>query len=427
MAIHNTQIGKYRFVCGLFWQSLSRPRELVKEAAGLAKKIDCDLMVLRKDHTTAQAGFAHARDGARPKTYSLAATVSETLLREGVHYDGEVQPVHNWLGAFKLPDGMWAYFAVRDANFLPNGDFAGTKQEVTERLLGDYALGGWNVVIGDEELAEHGFHNFIAKPIETLIPRKKSGQFKVHKALALRPISKKIPWPPVIAVSLVLVIGVAMAAYWQHKKKEEEERQRAFEEAVRKMQGKAKAPEPFVPPPWRTKPVPQVVTKACVDKLVHVTAGGWHLDKYTCTATQIDYSWIRQESTVALLKAKVPDALVEINGNKASHSIRLQLPADKDDALLKSTELLEQLISSLQLLGISSRFGKIPPPAQHPSSAGGKNESPPPEWQTYSFVVDAGGVPPNELVTVLDLPGVRIEQLAYHGGTWLIEGVIYAK
>ena len=150
MATHITQIGKHKFICGLFWQSLSRPRELVKEATELARKIDSDLMVLRKDHATAQAGFAQTRDGARKMVYSLGAAVSKTLALEGANYDGQTQPAHNWLGAFKLPDGMWAYFAVRDANFLPNGDFAGTKEEVIERLHGDYGLGGWNVVIGGQ-------------------------------------------------------------------------------------------------------------------------------------------------------------------------------------------------------------------------------------------------------------------------------------
>src|SRR5687768_9872945 len=125
MALHITQIDKHKFVCGLFWQALSRPRELVKEAKDLARKIDSDLMVLRIDHTAAQAGFAHSRDGIRKGAYSLAAVISKTLAVEGAYYDGERQPVHNWLGAFKLGDGKWAYFAVRDASFLPNGDFAG--------------------------------------------------------------------------------------------------------------------------------------------------------------------------------------------------------------------------------------------------------------------------------------------------------------
>jgi len=131
-------------------------------------------MIIRKDHATAQAGYAHTRDGANGVMYSLGAVISKTLAKEGAFYDGQKQPAHNWLGAFKLPDGMWAYFAVRDANFLPSGDFAGSKEEVLDRLHGDYGLGGWNVVVGDAELEDYGFHNFNSKTIEELIPHKKT-------------------------------------------------------------------------------------------------------------------------------------------------------------------------------------------------------------------------------------------------------------
>jgi hypothetical protein len=425
MAIHHIQIGKNRFVCGLFWQSLSRPRELHKEAAGLAKRIDCDLMVLRKNQTTAQAGFAHSRDGARPNACSLAAAVSETLAREGARYDGELQEVHNWLGAFKLPDGMWAYFAVRDANFLPNGDFAGTQEEVLDRLLGDYALGGWNVVIGDADLAGHGFHNFIAKPIETLIPHKKNGQAKVTRALGLRPVQKKIPWRALAAASLALAIGAAGAGYWYQKKQAEQERRRLLEEAARQAQG-LPAFKPAVPHPWRTKPVPAALAQACVDKLTSMSAGGWQLDSYTCSATQASYSWVRNLSTVDFLKAHVPDALVEINGNRALQSVPLQLPAERDEALLASAQLLEPLMSRLQLLGLALQFKKEPPPPA-PPAGDGRNAIAPPEWQTYTFVVNGGGLAPGDLAALFALPGVRIEKLAYQGGSWTVEGVIYAK
>lgn len=427
MAIHNIQIGKNRFVCGLFWQSLSRPRELLKEAAGLAKRIDCDLMVLRKNQTTAQAGFAHSRDGARPNACSLAAAVSETLALEGARYDGELQEVHNWLGAFKLPDGKWAYFAVRDANFLPNGDFAGTQEEVLDRLLGDYALGGWNVVIGDADLAGHGFHNFIAKPIETLIPHKKNGQVRVARTLMLRPVQKKVPWRMLGAASLALAIGAAAAGYAYQRKQAEAERLRRIEEAARQAQGKPVKKAPL-PHPWRTKPVPVALAQACVDKLTRVSAGGWHLDNYTCSASRASYSWVRDLSTVDFLKAHVPDALVEMNGNRALQTVPLQLPADLDETLLGSAQLIEPLISRLQMLGVGLQFKKEPAPAPPPPSSGDdKNAVPLPDWQTYSFVVNGGGLPPGELAAIFDLPGVRIEKLAYQGGSWTVEGVIYAK
>ena len=42
---HIVQIGRQRYVCGLFWQSLSRRHELAREGIELAKKLNFDLIV----------------------------------------------------------------------------------------------------------------------------------------------------------------------------------------------------------------------------------------------------------------------------------------------------------------------------------------------------------------------------------------------
>jgi hypothetical protein len=56
-----------------------------------------------------------------------------------------------------------------------------------------------------------------------------------------------------------------------------------------------------------------------------------------------------------------------------------------------------------------------------------KAEPPKPDWKTYSFALEAGGVPPADIATILSEPGVRVEKLIYRGGAWTIEGVMYAK
>ena len=420
MAIYITQIDKHKFVCGLFWQSLSRPRELVKEATDLARKIDSDLMILRMDQSTAQAGFAQSREGARRGMFSLGAVVSKTLALEGAYYDGEQQPVHNWLGAFKLPDGKWAYFAVRDANFLPNGDFAGTKEEVLERLHGDYGLGGWNVVIGDDELADYGFHNFNAKRIETLLPHRKDGSIRTHRWWGLRQLHAKKPWWP-FAVGAAVAVAVGGAALWQQyqRKQEELERERAIEAARQKMLGNA-GPS-ALPPPWGGKPLPTLSAQACVDQLSYMTPGGWQLDDYTCYADRVTYTWSRHHSTVAYLLAQVPGASVDLSGNKATYSERLNLGQAKAEALLGSKELLEPIISKLQLMGIAPKITQLQ------TQGNGGNGVPAPEWQEFSFALNTRGLPPVTIAALLEQPGVRIDKLTYRGGEWSIDGVMYAK
>ncbi|MGH8808337.1 MAG: type 4b pilus protein PilO2 [Noviherbaspirillum sp.] len=430
MAIHIIQIEKYRFACGLFWQSLSRPRDLRKEAAELARKIVFDLMVLRTDHTTAQAGFAHTRDGVRPNVFSLGAAVSKTMALEGAYYDGQQQPVHNWLGAFKLPDGMWAYFAVRDGNFLPNGDFAGTREQVLERLYSDYGLGGWNVVIGDAELESYGFHNFNAKRIQELIHRKKNGEIRPHRWWGLRQV--KVNHARRLAVAggvAMLCAGVVGGGLWhQHQKKlEEQERERAIE-AARKALGPG-ATVSALGHPWAAKSLPQAVAQACTESLSHIAPGGWVLESYTCTADTATYSWTRNESNVNFLLAIVPDAAIDMSGDKANWSQRIVSGRGADEPLLPEKQLVESMLGRMQMLKLSPKIAKVqaPPPPQNAFPGVGSQSPPPPEWRSLTFSVGTGGLAPADVATVLELPGVRIDKLIFRGGSWSIEGVMYAK
>jgi hypothetical protein len=429
MSLHIVQIEKHRFVCGLFWQSLSRPRELKKEAIGLARKIDFDLMVLRRDQTTAQAGFAQSRDGARRMMFSLAAAVSKTLAIEGAYYDGQQQRVHNWLGAFKLPDGKWAYFAVRDANFLPNGDFAGTKEEVLERLHGDYGLGGWNVVIGDAELEEYGFHNFNAKRIQDVLPRTRKGQLQPHAWWGLRPVTTKIFWrAAAVAATLALVVGVGGSLAWQtyQQHKMEAERARALEAERQRMQGKA-GPS-ALPHPWASVPAPTLVAQACLERFTNLTAGGWSLQEFVCSPSQATYAWLRQGSTIDYLLAGVPGAVVELTGDRATYSESFSLGGGDNEALLEPRALMQVVVSQLQLLGIAPRIAKALPPPRPAALPGTPGSEPPqPDWQTFSFSLSAGGMPAMELATILSQPGIRIEKLIHRNGAWSIEGAMYAK
>ncbi len=422
MALHITQIEKHKFVCGLFWQSLSRPRELIKEAADLGRKIESDLMVIRMDHSTAQAGFAQSKEGVRKGMFSLAAIVSKTLALEGAFYDGEQQPVHNWLGAFELPDGMWAYFAVRDANFLPNGDFAGSKQEVIERLQSDYGLGGWNVIIGESELADLGFHNFNVRDIKSFIPQRKDGAIRVHSWWGLRQIDGTPHWVKALAAATV-VCGVMAGGmygfrYYQHKQ-EEEARDRAIELARQNMLREQSAASR----PWANRPQPTALVKTCQSQFTHMTAGGWQLDSYTCNADQQAYAWSRGQSTVAMLHEQVPQAQVDASGEKATYAKSWKLAGGHNDSLQASAGLLEQIVSPLQLMGLSAKIAELDPRKAQPNPAAQWR----PNWKSFSFSLNARGVEPELIAAILNRPGVRVDKLTYRGSEWLMEGTIYAN
>ncbi|WP_028100972.1 type 4b pilus protein PilO2 [Pseudoduganella violaceinigra] len=416
MGIHIIQIDKARFVCGLFWQSLSRPRELQREAMELGRKIGSDLMVVRRDQSTAQAGYAQSSEGAARTLYSLGAAVSKTVAMEGAYYDGMLQPVHNWLAALQLPDGKWAYFAVRDANFLPNGDFAGSKEEVLERLYGDYALGGWNVVIGDESLAGQGFHNFNVRRIESLLPQRKDGSLRVYRWWRLRPIAAHSApgWRLAAAVALA-VGGGGVFLSWQHW-----QAKRQAEQAL--LAQRAAAPRP-APRPWAEQPLPSAAMHACFNRLDHLTPGGWRLDEFACMGGNYRYAWSRSAATVATLRAEVPQAVIDPGGEKATLAGPLAglAPARGED-LLAAPQAVEPLMAQMQSLGLSMRLNKRALPAL-PAAPGAAA----PDWQAFGFQLEAQGVAPQQLAAMLERPGVRLEKITYRGMAWLLEGVIYAK
>lgn len=424
MSTYITQIGKRKFVCGLFWQSLSRPRELLKEAHDLAKKIDFDLLVLRKDYATAQAGFAHALDGARGPVYSLAVAVAHALAQQHSEFEVDGQPAHNWLAAFALPDGMWAYFAVRDANFLPNGDFAGTREEVFDRLRGDYGLGGWNLVLGDAELEMYGFHHFVEKRIVDILGHK-GGQIRVQRQWALRPLASGLTKRGRLMLAAGILTGVAAGLGWFAYQSRQERADQAKALILARMRLQSTDKIVPAPHPWAEEPSPLAFAEACRAQSPDLAAAGWQLEQYQCTAQTVEYTWTRQDSTVALLQSQVGAAVPDITNDRASHSVALPALATRDDKLLPYQTLMGPIVARLQMLRLSMNITAMPPPPTDQASR--PQGTALPNWRTYHYVIKSTQWQPSMLAALLEQPGIRFSKLTYQRNVWTIEGSIYAK
>ena len=427
MTAHVIQIGKHRFAGGLFWQSLSRPRELRKEAAELGRRLKFDLLVLRQDHGTAQAAFANTSDGVKGGMLALGAVVSKAVAAEGAYYDGRQQPAPSWLGALRLPDGRWAYFAVREQNFLPTGDFVGTKAEVVERLSSDYALGGWNVVFADEELREIGFHNFVAKGIEDFFPRKRNGDIRVHRWWAMQPLAPQRRL--MLAAAAAVALAVAGCGWTIYQRHESERAMASAMAAARKATGNGPALPP--PHPWPTQALPIDFVQACVSKFQHLSPGGWPLEGFECGPTLATHAWKRGDSIVSQLLETVPDAAVDIGGNQARLAQPLGAPASRRDEVLQpAREVLASVASGLQWRGLAPQIAAVPHPraaAPQGPAALGHRPAAAPDWQTFRLGVKTQGMPPQAVLAALDRPGVRLTKLSFNREDWSIEGVIYAK
>lgn len=417
-----------KYVCGLFWQSLSQPRELKAEAVELARRLNFDLLVLRKDLGVAQAGFASTREGAHKGMLSLGALVASTIAVKGFQLDGRQQPAGSWLGAFRLDGERWAYFAVRDESFLPSGDFAGTRAEVLERLYADYGLGGWNAVFGDPELAEHGFHHFNPARLDEILPQSQGRRLWLASAWELVPVERSRRQMLVAGGAGVLAVAIGASIVWHRQRAAEERlaRERALQTAQQRLAAEQASQVP--PPPWLDRPTPSDLARACIERLDKLSPGGWRLDEYTCSETQRSYAWSRADSNVAYLLEHAPAATVELGAEKARLAEPLSVKAAPNEEALPATRLLPDLAARIQKLGLRVAVKAPATPAPPPSLPGVRQLAPPaPDWRAYAFSLQSQGLPLAELAAALSQPAVRVKTMTYRQGEWFVEGVAYAK
>lgn len=428
MSTQILQIGRHRFVSGLFWQSLSRRRELRKEALELARKLQFDLLLVRIERDHAEAGFANLADGIQPGMLSLATMVSSAIVRQGAMYDGRQQPAPNWIGAFKVPDGRWAYFAVRDNLFLPNGDWIGTRDEVFERLFADYALGGWNVVIGDEELEPLGFHNFYRRSLDELMPRR-NGKPYVYRWWALGRARRSLR-APLAAAALAVLVCAGAVGYMKYREHQQALAFARMAEAQRKIVTAAQKQTVAAVHPWASEPLPSALAARCLERFGEFAPGGWQLSRYECSNAVASYVWDRRDSTIAFLLSQIPHAQVDGTGDHAAWHVSLAVTPAGDDALLPESRVRERLFDAFQSLSIKLKLEAAPRPEpaqnEHLSSAL-TQRPPPPTWRVWRLSADLAGLSPASIAPALDAPGVRLQRLTYQDGKWSIEGVVYAN
>lgn len=421
--IHVLSLGRQKLVCGLFWQSLSRPRELAQEARALARKIDADLLVLRKDQTMAQAGYAHTRDGARAGHASFACLVASRLAEVAAFGNGQRQGPHNWLGAFRLPDGMWAYLAVRDANFLPSGDLAGTREQVLERLHGDYALGGWNRVVGEPELEQQGFHDFLPLGLEALLAPGARQGLKAPRWSRLETVQQ--PWRRyALPGAAVLALGLALAAAGLYQRHSAQQLRLVQERAMLALRQPA-PPAPPPEPPWHTQAPADDLVRRCLAHLRHLAPGGWRLDQFQCSAGEAVHTWRRGESHLGLLLAALPQALPDASGEQATLAEPLAPGVPRAEPLAPLAVTRRALQELWQRLGLAGQVVERPAPPPVPGPDGALPAAPP--WSTYTVSVSLDRLAPQALPAMLAQPGLRLEKITYRAGIWSLEGVLYAN
>ena len=434
MSLRITDIEGQRFVGGLFWQTLTKPRELKKEAKSLAEELRFDFFVLRKS-AVPQVGFSASEDGAEEGLLSIAAMISKSMEMEGIH--------GNWMGAFELPDGDFAYVAVRDDIFLVDSDLIGTRQEIKQRMSTDYSLGEWEHIFAPSDFE---FSNSIERDINSLIPFKK-GKIRVHKWWALQSINKAgssidIGGKPILIIAALCLAGIGIGGfkYYQHQlaAKESIERNKSIEEARLRLFGenlaKKKKEEELAMnnKPWADMPQPELIASACLRSVTNkiTGGGGWLLRKIECDQSSFTANYDRGNSTIGNLYAVMSDANIDSSGDKAMVMHPMSISVDKSNdslmplsaAKLKLMDLSQEIDSNIAI-----KDEALPPPAL-PGQATNTPVPPPPPWKKTMFVVNST-ISPTAVAKHIALPGLRIVKISADGTlntpSWKIEGELY--
>jgi hypothetical protein len=414
--------GDCRYIAGLVWQSLSKPAAFAEEAAGIAKELRFDLMlIMRAQGGVAQAGFSSTAEGGVKGAASIAAVIASGLLQGRAHVS---QVTSSCIGVFELPDQRWLYLAIRDSAILPQGDFIGSKSEVLEQLERDYGLGEWDAVFGDAAFEKWGLDHFQVRTLDDMLPRKKSGAVDIKKTTVLRQIDFDKPRNTAVRNALIasLVVVTAAGGYgyqkWDKTRKAEAA---AREEARRAAEAAASSHLPagthLAAPihPWVAKPTPQAFAKACTDEFKYISMGPWTLAQFVCTPSSVSYQWTAENwaSPSELLDA-LPKATVELAGGKAAFSAPLVSEKGGDDALGDMRTEMLGVAMFFRTAGFDFRLGASPPAAQG-------------AWLEQAFAVSLGALGPASIAAEIAKPGVRLDKILYENGEWKMEGTIYAK
>jgi hypothetical protein len=408
----------------------------MKEAREIGKQRGMDIVAIRKSETLIQGGFVSKADGANKGMYSLAAALAGQL--------GDT-----WLGAFKLPDGQYALVGILRGGVIPGADMIGDLETISAALRSVYA---YRHGINDEDIYAPEEMDFGGKVIDI---EKILTPVSMRKEYSLKPLSLSLTKKQVMsigAVALVLIGGFGGYSQYQdvQAKRKHDAEVAAAKLKVAEMEAenaklRAEQIAKSIVHPWSLTASIADLVKACGDNIYQqpLSASGWKLVSNHCDGHKFTAVFKRSESsTVAefaeyAIRAGYKDSPAFLDGgDSAAISREIVLEAAGDDILLPKEELLINLRSHLQKIGIKAEITetKIELP-QLPATLPGQDivaqvMPPAPDWQQGEFSFDTN-LSPEAVFEGLGTNGLRLTEISNQVTNsrliWSIKGQIYAK
>lgn len=422
-----------KFVSGLFWQPLIKPRAYKKEAQEIGKREGMDIVAIRRS-TIMQAGFAPKGQGAMKGMYSLAATLAGKL-------------GNSWIGVFALGDDRYAFVAVDDGAIVPGCDVIGDREDIEQRLRYYYAQSPWEHVYVPQDFDFGGE----AANISELLAEKNftTGEWREFRLLPLKfgLTSREL-------INYGVVATVLIAAVWGGTLYREEQQRKEREAMIRaeqirqaeleriKANTKKEKEIKGLDHPWVKMPSVEDFLKGCVGTIndFPLSLGGWVFEFAVCDGSTASASYKRQDSATSndlIVDAKTrfdSEPIFAEDFESAVVGKPLNILLGGDDVLGLSGEVLPAASSVFQEMGIRMRFLEkvVQKPATLPGQPEQEEQEAPPDWKEYTFMFDSE-LAPTALFAGHAWNGMRLNKIGVKLApetaklTWTIAGEQYAK
>lgn len=253
------RVGGKSLVSGLYWQTLSQPNRIMREAREIGRRDQMDVVAIRKLPTIIQAGFVRRESGAQKGMYSLASVVADLLLpKDGA---GSLDPL---IAAFALGDGRYAVVAFKDGGVVPDSDHVADDANDASRLLRQlYALlGSKGRKISVHAPAELNFGTDAAYTLDQLAKALRAN----HRLRPLRFGLSRREWIYLAILAVAFVASVTALYLWRESVREREAAlERARAEQLRQIaaeSGKQDSPK-ALEHPWTKMPTVTAMLDHC--------------------------------------------------------------------------------------------------------------------------------------------------------------------
>lgn len=412
-----------RFVSGLFWQPLTRPRSYLQEAREIGRREKMDVVAIRKGRVL-QAGFAR-KSTTVAGGYSLASTLAGAL--------GE-----DWIGVFEV-DGQYVIVGTKNGAIIPGCDAIGAREDIEDRLRSDFNLHRFGRVFCPQAFGFGGEERDLRQILGAVKLRR---EYRLTALSARERVYKTVlAAVGVFALCGLLVVGVLHRRATALARKEAAARVlKAKHQAQKAQAAVVSAPAP-VPHSWATEPLAKDLRVACVGAIdaVPVSMGGWTVDSIDCNGSTLQLASKRAgEATNATLRQAASAygyqvESIDATGETAELSKSLPvLPVGGDEALASMDTVVDGIRAILRRRDIAFSLTPKLPPAP-PAAAPGKHAppAPAPDWKTNLLTVNGPNAPAVVMAGIEEQPGMRLTTIGVKrtGSTldWTLTGEINGK